>query len=454
MFDDIRKKLEDWQEPGPEGLWERIEAASGLKDSGTRPEGRNSTFFTRKPVLRAIAAASAAVAAAAALFLLILSQDRQQGNEDTGIMIADKIQGAAEDKVPSGEERTAGMTEITERSDKGQSEAKPSDIHATNSIEKKQYTELNSRGLQITPVTTAGTTGRTVAQTNRVHDRVTASAERREDKRITGVNEKNKRLSNSDSGHQEKAISAETDGEEKGRVSGGLFSVGISTSNSPGGNSSEYGYTRMTGYQTAPMAISSSNPTALWIDPDANIRYANQGEEVCTDTRYRLPVRTGITLRYQLPVGVGFETGITYTWLSSTLQSGSEENHYSTTTTIHYVGIPLNVSYMIWDSRFMGVYASVGGLMEKSVGGTSLTSYSLEGEPLSADRAEKLSVKPLQWAVNATAGVQFNITRTIGLYAEPGIAYYFNDGTDLQTVYKAKPFNFYLRFGLRFSFDL
>lgn len=463
MFDDIREKLKDWQEPGPEGLWEKIEAASGFKDSMIRQDGRKSRFSRTRPALRTIVAVSAAVAAAAALlFLLILPLDRQQGNEGTGTMIAENIPGTVEDigdKVPSGENSTAEMTE-TETADRcgsGQSEADLSDRDIATGIKEKQYTELNSRGPQIRPVTAEGMAGLTAATDTkpyRVHDNVAVTAMRREDLTMAGTGKEEKRLSNYGSGRKERTISAETDGDEKGRRSGGLFSVGISTSNSPGGSSSEYGYTRMTGHQTSLMAISPSNPTALWIDPDANICYANQGEEVRTDTRYRLPVRTGITLRYQLPVGVGFETGITYTWLSSTLRSGSEESHYSTTTTLHYVGIPLNVSYMIWNSRFMGIYASAGGLMEKCIGGTSRTGYSLNGEPLGTDRTEKLSVKPLQWAVNATAGVQFNITKAIGIYAEPGIAYYFNDGTDLQTVYKAKPFNFYLRFGLRFSLDL
>lgn len=35
-----------------------------------------------------------------------------------------------------------------------------------------------------------------------------------------------------------------------------------------------------------------------------------------------------------------------------------------------------------------------------------------------------LDVDPLQWSVSAAAGVQVNFTKNIGLYAEPGIAYY------------------------------
>ena len=102
----------------------------------------------------------------------------------------------------------------------------------------------------------------------------------------------------------------------------------------------------------------------------------------------------------------------------------------------------------------MDVYASAGGLMEKCVGGSIRTEYILDSRDLGTDRTETLSTKPLQWSINATAGVQLNITPAVGLYAEPGAAYYFDDGTFLQTTYKARPLNFYLRFGLRFSFGL
>ena len=62
-----------------------------------------------------------------------------------------------------------------------------------------------------------------------------------------------------------------------------------------------------------------------------------------------------------------------------------------------------------------------------------------------------LDTKPMQWSVNASAGIQLNIVENLGLYAEPGVSYYFDDGSPLQTIYKEKPFNFNLTFGLRYT---
>ena len=65
---------------------------------------------------------------------------------------------------------------------------------------------------------------------------------------------------------------------------------------------------------------------------------------------------------------------------------------------------------------------------------------------------QDLNEKPFQWSVNASVGLQYNISPSIGLYAEPGVSYYFNDGTSIKTIYKDKPCNFNLNLGLRFTF--
>ena len=59
--------------------------------------------------------------------------------------------------------------------------------------------------------------------------------------------------------------------------------------------------------------------------------------------------------------------------------------------------------------------------------------------------------KPFQWSVNAAAGLQFNFSSLVGLYVEPGVSYYFDDGSSLKTIYKEKPLNFNLNLGIRLS---
>lgn len=439
MLDDIREKMDGWEQPAPEGLWERIEAAR------TETERKPAAGRGRRPVpvIRRVAAAAGAVAAAAALFLLTLP--RQQ---TAGIMVADIPQVTTEqdrpavqmpekpaiEKEPTGQERAAAQQGLPEKS---------APAGTGNNITEPvttYNTELNSRGRKMS-ADTVDQTENEAAPENRVHEKAAGTD--------TGSGGMDNRLSNTGAREKDQVLSAALE-EKRTR---GLFSIGISASNSTGQSLSERKYTAMSGYSAFPLAMTAS-PTALWVDPEANIRRTNQGREVSSDTRHRLPVTTGIALRYRLPMGLGIETGVNYTWLSSTLTSGSEQSHYTSTREMHYIGIPLNISYTVWNSRYLGIYVSAGGLMEKCVGGSTLTQYTLNSETLGTDRREPLTVKPLQWSVNATAGVQLNITPAIGLYAEPGIAWWFDDGTDLETIYKTRPLNFYLRFGLRFSFEL
>lgn len=84
------------------------------------------------------------------------------------------------------------------------------------------------------------------------------------------------------------------------------------------------------------------------------------------------------------------------------------------------------------------MYVSGGGVIEKSV-------YGKLG-------SEKLTVKPLQFSLSSAVGVQINATKNIGFYVEPGVSYFFDDGSDVQTIRKENPFNFNLQAGIRFTY--
>ena len=55
-----------------------------------------------------------------------------------------------------------------------------------------------------------------------------------------------------------------------------------------------------------------------------------------------------------------------------------------------------------------------------------------------------------QWSVNASAGLQYKINDILGVYLEPGVGYYFDNGSNVSTIYKEKPLNFNFTVGLRF----
>lgn len=80
-----------------------------------------------------------------------------------------------------------------------------------------------------------------------------------------------------------------------------------------------------------------------------------------------------------------------------------------------------------------------------------IKSYFLDNQFAQTER-ESLKINSLQWSVNVATGVQYNFSSLIGVYAEPGISYYFDNNSPVETIYKDKPLNFNLNVGVRFTF--
>lgn len=89
--------------------------------------------------------------------------------------------------------------------------------------------------------------------------------------------------------------------------------------------------------------------------------------------------------------------------------------------------------------------------MQKMVDGKNVATYYYQNTEASKQTTD-LVEKPVQWSVNANAGIQFNCTDFVGIYAEPGIVYYFDNHSDIKNIYKDRPLNFNLSLGVRFSF--
>ena len=55
----------------------------------------------------------------------------------------------------------------------------------------------------------------------------------------------------------------------------------------------------------------------------------------------------------------------------------------------------------------------------------------------------------LQWSAGSALGVQLNVTPALGLYVEPGLRYYFDNGSNVENIFKDKKLNFQLQVGVR-----
>lgn len=184
--------------------------------------------------------------------------------------------------------------------------------------------------------------------------------------------------------------------------------------------------------------------------PMLDMNTVNRDVEQKTEYDHHLPIRIGLSVAYALTDRLSIGTGLTYTRLSSDIKDASRESNYSGEQRLHYVGIPVNVSYKVASSRWISLYGTAGVLAEKCVSGTTDEGY-VVNNTMQQTNTHDISTKPLQMSVNAGVGIQFNVIDNVGIYAEPGLSYYFDDGSALQTIYKEKPLNFNLNVGVRFK---
>lgn len=198
----------------------------------------------------------------------------------------------------------------------------------------------------------------------------------------------------------------------------------------------------------------------MGIDPgDANWKYdpymgmlvTNKGHLADRRVRHRLPVHAGVSIAYRINDRVSVETGIAYSYLSADIHEGSDSYYFAGEQSLHYVGIPVGVRVRAMSWKNFDIYVGAGFEADKCVSGTLKKSYVINGQTRD-DGHESISIRPLQWSVNAGAGVQYNISSMVGIYAEPGLSYYFDNGSNIETIYSEKPLNFNLNIGLRVSF--
>lgn len=142
-------------------------------------------------------------------------------------------------------------------------------------------------------------------------------------------------------------------------------------------------------------------------------------------SKHHLPVSLGLSLHYQLNPRLALLSGVNYTYLYSEFTIPLYPNIHETQK-LHYLGIPVGLSYQLWKANGFSLYLSGAAQIEKC-----------------------LNKKPWQFSVSAAAGAEYAFTPQFGLYLEPSLGYYFNDGTSFEHYYKEHPLAPSIEFGLR-----
>lgn len=203
------------------------------------------------------------------------------------------------------------------------------------------------------------------------------------------------------------------------------------------------------GMQT--VSVAESAQKAQFQEAYMNMLSKNIEQEQQTTVKYDFPVTYTAAFRYRFNKRWALNAGISYTQLNSEWRSGSDTHFYTTQQKLHYVGVPVSASYTFYNSRYLTLYALAGGSVEKCVAGEKMTTlFAGKDEPDVSDETTPVA-HPWQFSVMAGAGVQFNITKNYGIFAEPTAACFFDNG-ELANARTDRNVNFQLSLGFRYSY--
>ena len=178
---------------------------------------------------------------------------------------------------------------------------------------------------------------------------------------------------------------------------------------------------------------------------------ANQpgNDKIVRKSHHYMPISFSLALKYKLSNRFSLETGLSYSRLKSEFEMGSNGNTIKEQQTIHYLGIPVKGICNMYTGKAWSLYGSLGVTMEIPVYSPFNTNYYLHG---ALEATDKTTLRvPWQWSVGTGLGLQYNLTPSIGLFAEPSLQYYIPTGSDIETYRTEHPFTFSLPLGIRFT---
>ena len=172
------------------------------------------------------------------------------------------------------------------------------------------------------------------------------------------------------------------------------------------------------------------------------------GVEDKGSSTFSIPITFGLGVRFDLSDRWAVGPGINWSKLSRTFNGVYTDNERNINSEIvndiHYIGIPLNLYFNIFDSRNLRFYAWGGGSAEKGL----VSRFRIQSN--TGDIYYKESVNGLQWSAAAGLGLEFLLGEHLGLYLDPSARYYFDCGQPL-SIRTERPFMMNYEVGLRFN---
>ena len=180
-----------------------------------------------------------------------------------------------------------------------------------------------------------------------------------------------------------------------------------------------------------------------------NINNIKNGGKIVEHEYHDKPITFGLSMTKTINRNWNMETGLQYSQLKSEFILGEDDYYVQKRQKIHYLGIPLRLSYKWFGANRWTTYTSAGIILNIPLSGKTDEQY-VTGTVIPYSDSWHFT-PPFQWTVGTGVGLQYNFTKNWGVYLEPTFSWHIPNGSTTRTIWTEHPFTITVPFGIRFT---
>ena len=180
-----------------------------------------------------------------------------------------------------------------------------------------------------------------------------------------------------------------------------------------------------------------------------NINNIKNGGKIVEHEYHDKPITFGLSMTKTINRNWNMETGLQYSLLKSEFILGEDDYYVQKRQKIHYLGIPLRLSYKWLSANRWTAYTSAGIILNIPLSGKTDEQY-VTGTVTPYSNSWHFT-PPFQWTVGTGVGLQYNFANNWGVYLEPTFSWHIPNGSTTRTIWTEHPFTITVPFGIRFT---
>ena len=180
-----------------------------------------------------------------------------------------------------------------------------------------------------------------------------------------------------------------------------------------------------------------------------NINNIKNGGKIVEHEYHDKPITFGLSMTKTINRNWNMETGLQYSLLKSEFILGEDDYYIQKRQKIHYLGIPLRLSYKWFGANRWTAYTSAGIILNIPLSGKTDERYVTGTVVPYSDNWH--FTPPFQWTVGTGVGLQYNFAKNWGVYLEPTFSWHIPNGSTTHTIWTEHPFAITVPFGIRFT---